>query len=198
MRRAARMYCDRWSSRLASELRLRSGRTLAAPRAAPPPRHVLTLYEYEASPWCRLVREQLAVLDLRATVRPCPRQTLRAEGAFSPASRFRPAARRLWDDARDGAAGPLTFPLLVDETESTCRSNGQEQGGGAKEDGPIVITESYKIVQHLWATYGRSVLPPARIADVPTSAPTTGASLLRRAFSPSRRLPTCDRFRAAA
>lgn len=153
-------YYDRWSSQLASKLRLQSGRALAAPRSAPPPPHRLTLYEYEASPWCRLVREQLTVLDLRARIRPCPRQTLWAEGAHSLEARFRPEALRRWDGTGAGTSGALTFPLLVDDTKQTHRGVGDtNHSRGAKDESSVVIMESYKIIQYLWKTYGRSVLP---------------------------------------
>ena len=61
--------------------------------APPPPRHELILYDFEGSPWCRLVREYATILDLTLSVRPCPRETLLyGEGAFSAKSKFRPEA----------------------------------------------------------------------------------------------------------
>jgi glutathione S-transferase len=39
----------------------------------------------------------------------------------------------------------LTFPLLVDQTTDN--------------DDPVVICQSYEIIQHLWENYGKSVLP---------------------------------------
>jgi len=62
----------------------------------PRPDALLELYEYEACPFCRKVREALTMLDLDAMVRPTPRN----------GTRFRPAAGEL--------GGKQQFPLLVD------------------------------------------------------------------------------------
>jgi hypothetical protein len=139
---------DRWSSRIASQLRLNAARAAAPRSQPPPPNHHLTLYEYEASPWCRLVREHLTILDLKVHIRPCPRQTLWLEGAYSSDSRFRPEAMELFEKkAHDSSDRDdvLTFPLLVDRTDST--------------QDPVVISESSDILQHLWDRYGESVVP---------------------------------------
>ncbi|MEL0028976.1 MAG: glutathione S-transferase N-terminal domain-containing protein [Perlucidibaca sp.] len=60
----------------------------------PPVRPVL--YDIEASPYCRLVREAATALHLDLDIRPCPKG----------GQRFRPEAERL--------GGKLQFPLLVD------------------------------------------------------------------------------------
>ena len=62
----------------------------------------LTLYEYEACPYCRLVREALSALHLDVQIRPCPRN----------GQRFRPEALRV--------GGKRQFPLLVDPNTQTC------------------------------------------------------------------------------
>ncbi|MCP5476523.1 MAG: glutathione S-transferase N-terminal domain-containing protein [Rhodanobacteraceae bacterium] len=64
--------------------------------AAPQPPKALVLYEFEASPYCRAVREALTALHLDAEIRPCP------QGG----TRFRAEAQRL--------GGKLQFPMLVD------------------------------------------------------------------------------------
>jgi glutathione S-transferase len=56
----------------------------------------LRLYEFEACPFCRKVREALSILDLEADVLPCPKNGLR----------FRPEAARL--------GGKAQFPYLGD------------------------------------------------------------------------------------
>ncbi|MGQ0619445.1 MAG: glutathione S-transferase N-terminal domain-containing protein [Panacagrimonas sp.] len=56
----------------------------------------LELYEFEASPYCRLVREVLTELDLDAVIHPCP------QGG----TRFRPRVIEL--------GGKAQFPFLVD------------------------------------------------------------------------------------
>jgi glutathione S-transferase len=60
------------------------------------PERPLELYEFEACPFCRLVREALTEMDLDALVRPCPKG----------GTRFRPEAERL--------GGKQQFPFLVD------------------------------------------------------------------------------------
>ena len=83
------------TSVLASQLRGWAG-TLAYRPAEKQPAELLELYEYEACPYCRLVREVLTELDLDARIYPCPRG----------GKRFRPRAREL--------GGKLLFPYLVD------------------------------------------------------------------------------------
>jgi Glutathione S-transferase, N-terminal domain len=130
---------DKLASQLATRLRGRVGVSAAA-RARPPPDHHLVLYEYEASPWCRLVREYATILDLNIHIRPCPRQTLFLEGAFDASSRFRPEAMDLLKSHRQ--TDDLTFPLLVDDTYGY----------------PIVLAQSYEILEHLWEHYGQDIL----------------------------------------
>ncbi len=60
------------------------------------PRKTLELYEFEACPFCRKVREALTVLDLEATIYPCPKG----------GPRFRPEVKR--------RGGKALFPYLVD------------------------------------------------------------------------------------
>ncbi len=66
--------------------------TTLGPRPAAPP----TLYEFEACPFCRKVREAATVLDLELLVKPCPKG----------GTRFRTEAIAL--------GGKVQFPLLVD------------------------------------------------------------------------------------
>jgi glutathione S-transferase len=60
------------------------------------PEKPLVLYEFEACPFCRRVREALTILDLAVEIRPCPKG----------GTRFRPEAV-----ARSGRS---QFPFLVD------------------------------------------------------------------------------------
>lgn len=78
----------------ASVLRLGAG--LTATHAGVAPEAPLVLYEFEACPFCRKVREALTLLDLGAMIRPCPRG----------GPRYRPEVI-----ARGGRA---MFPYLVD------------------------------------------------------------------------------------
>ena len=60
------------------------------------PKKRLELYEFEACPYCRKVREALSALDLQAVIYPCPKG----------GPRFRPEATR--------RGGKAMFPFLVD------------------------------------------------------------------------------------
>lgn len=78
----------------ASVARLGSG--VAVGPLGPRPAAPLELYEFEACPWCRKVREALTVLDLEAVIRPCPKG----------GQRFREEVVR--------RGGKAQFPYLVD------------------------------------------------------------------------------------
>jgi glutathione S-transferase len=60
------------------------------------PEKRLELYEFEACPYCRKVREALSILDLEAMIYPCPKN----------GPRFRPEAIR--------RGGKSQFPFLID------------------------------------------------------------------------------------
>jgi len=60
------------------------------------PEKLLEVYEFEACPYCRKVREALSVLDLDAMIRPCPKG----------GARLREEAKR--------RGGKYQFPYLVD------------------------------------------------------------------------------------
>ena len=75
---------------------LRPGIGISADPAAEKPVKLLEIYEFEACPFCRLVREALTELDLDALIYPCPKG----------GKRFRPDAIAL--------GGKAQFPLLVD------------------------------------------------------------------------------------
>lgn len=76
---------------------LRLGGGLNVKRSlGPRPARLLELYEFEACPFCRKVRETLSSLDLEAVIYPCPKG----------GTRFRTKAVEL--------GGKAQFPLLVD------------------------------------------------------------------------------------
>jgi glutaredoxin len=60
------------------------------------PKKRLELYEFEACPYCRKVREALSILDLEAMIYPCPKG----------GARFRREVER--------RGGKAQFPYLVD------------------------------------------------------------------------------------
>lgn len=70
---------------------------MAFKRRSQPPAQPLKLYDIEACPFCRLVRETLTELDLDVLVLPCPKN----------GTRFRDEAKRL--------GGKAQFPLLIDD-----------------------------------------------------------------------------------
>jgi len=78
----------------ASVLRLGSGMSVGP--LGPRPKKPLELFEFEACPYCRKVREALSLLDLTAIIYPCPKG----------GTRFRPRVQDL--------GGKLQFPFLVD------------------------------------------------------------------------------------
>jgi glutathione S-transferase len=82
------------SSKIASYVRLGAG-WIARPARRKPDR-LLELYEFEACPFCRRVRETLSEFDLDALVFPCPKG----------GTRFRPRVTEL--------GGKAQFPFLVD------------------------------------------------------------------------------------
>ncbi|MDR3419521.1 MAG: glutathione S-transferase N-terminal domain-containing protein [Nevskia sp.] len=83
------------SSVVASSLRGWRGTAAFRPRTRQP-EQPLQLYEFEACPYCRLVREALTELDLDAVIHPCPRG----------GTRFRPEVK--------ARGGKLQFPFLFD------------------------------------------------------------------------------------
>lgn len=85
---------DLATSFLASALRAGLGARVG--RLGPRPERPIELYEFEACPFCRKVREALSVLDLEAVIYPCPKG----------GTRYRERMRRL--------GGRLQFPYLVD------------------------------------------------------------------------------------
>lgn len=85
---------DWMGSRAVSVLRFGLGRAVTRP--GPRPAQRLELYEFEACPFCRKVREGLSMLDLEVLIHPCPKR----------GARFRPALRE--------RGGREQFPYLVD------------------------------------------------------------------------------------
>ncbi|MFN2426165.1 MAG: glutathione S-transferase N-terminal domain-containing protein [Candidatus Binatia bacterium] len=82
------------TSLFASIVRLGSG--MEAAGVGERPKKTLELYEFEGCPFCRKVREALSILDLDATIYPCPQN----------GPRFRPAVLE--------RAGKTQFPYFVD------------------------------------------------------------------------------------
>lgn len=66
------------------------------------PQKPLELYEFEACPYCRKVREALTLLDLEAVIYPCPKN----------GKRFRPKVKK--------EGGKAQYPYLVDPNTGTA------------------------------------------------------------------------------
>ena len=65
------------------------------------PKEPIVLYEFEACPFCRRVREALTQLDLTVEVRPCPKESVTHRAEV------------------EALGGKLTFPFLVDPNTGT-------------------------------------------------------------------------------
>jgi glutathione S-transferase len=89
-----RRLLDVATSFAASGLRFAAG--MRAGRLGPRPERPLELYEFEACPFCRRVREALSQLDLEARIYPCPRG----------GTRYRPSVGE--------RGGREMFPYLID------------------------------------------------------------------------------------
>jgi len=87
------------TSYLTSIVRAGAGMHAAAPASRPA--RLLELYEFEACPFCRKVREALSELDLEAMIYPCPKG----------GTVFRPKAVEM--------GGKAQFPYLVDPNTGT-------------------------------------------------------------------------------
>ena len=97
---------------------------IARPASAAPKERIV-LYEFEACPFCRRVREALSQLDLTVEVRPCPKDAVKHRAEV------------------EAMGGKLTFPFLVDpntdagkggmyESEDICRYLYDTYGNGAE------------------------------------------------------------------
>ncbi len=91
---------DVTTSMAASVLRLGAGMSVGP--LGPRPKKPLELYEFEACPYCRKVREALSMLDLEAVVYPCPKG----------GTRFRNRVKQ--------RGGKLQFPYFVDPNTDTA------------------------------------------------------------------------------
>lgn len=123
----------------------------------PRPARRLELYEFEACPFCRKVREALSILDLEATVYPCPKG----------GPRFREDVRR--------RGGKALFPYLVDPNTGKAMYESSdivaylfaEYGDGRVPLalGAGVLTDASSIVSGLWRLGGGSRYRRARAPE---------------------------------
>ncbi len=81
---------------------LRLGLGVRASAVGPRPAQPIVVYEFEACPFCRKVREAATALDLTLQIRPCPRG----------GRRFRPEVL--------AAGGTAQFPFMIDANTGTA------------------------------------------------------------------------------
>ena len=101
-------FMETLTSGMASVVRLPFGVEAQQRAPSPPPPEQLVLYEFEACPFCRRVREALVDLDLSVTVRPCPKGAQRHR---------REVLER---------GGKEVFPFLVDEAAGVSLYESQD------------------------------------------------------------------------
>jgi glutathione S-transferase len=138
------------SSLAASVARLGTG--VSVGDLGPRPQQPLELYEFEACPYCRKVREALTLLDLEAVIYPCPKD----------GKRFRSKVKK------DG--GKAQFPYLVDPNTGTAmyesddiidylyRTYGAGPAPTALKLGPLTDVSSF-LASAARPVQGRSVVP---------------------------------------
>ena len=80
---------------------LQGGRGVSGTAHPKQPKQPIKLFEMEACPYCRRVREVVTLLNLDVEIYPCPKN----------GTRFRPVAA--------GLAGKAQFPLLIDDNTGT-------------------------------------------------------------------------------
>ena len=135
----------------------RAGSGMAVGRPGHPPEKRLELYEFEACPFCRKVREALSILDLEAIVYPCPKG----------GPTLRPRVRE--------RGGRELFPYLVDPNTGKAMYESSdivaylfaEYGDGRVPLalGAGVLTDASSIVSGLWRLGGGSRYRSARAPE---------------------------------
>jgi glutathione S-transferase len=148
---------DVTTSFLASAARFGTGMRVGA--LGPRPRQPVELYEFEACPYCRKVREALSILDLDAQIRPCPKN----------GPRFRPQVVE--------RGGKAQFPYLVDpntgkemyESDDIVRYLFERYGEGgvplALAAGPLTLATA--AAAGVWRPGFGARYRPARVPEQP-------------------------------
>ncbi len=137
----------------------RLGSGMSVGQLGPRPAQPLELYEFEACPYCRKVREALSILDLEARLRPCPKG----------GTRFRPELVE--------RGGKAQLPYLVDpntgkemyESDDIVRYLFQEYGGQSVPTwlsaGPITLVSA--TLASAWRPAGGLRARPSRAPEQP-------------------------------
>ena len=145
------------TSALVSLTRLTHGGRVGKPRRRP--EQLLELYEFEACPFCRKVREALSILDLEAEIRPCPKG----------GPRYR--------EQIEQRGGKAQFPYLVDpnsgvemyESDAIVRYLFERYGDGAVPAllGLPILTDVSSVLAGLPRIGRGSHYRPARQPELP-------------------------------
>lgn len=160
------------TSVLASQLRGWRG-SMIQKAARKQPEQPLELYEFEASPFCRLVRERLTELDLDVMVYPCPKG----------GTRFRPTVKKL--------GGKQQYPFMVDPNSGTSLYESYDiirylnETYEGKVRNPKGLRRRLAICMALGATLSRAV---RGFKARPSNAPTKPLELYGFESSPYSRL----------
>jgi glutathione S-transferase len=168
-------FIDVNTSLLGSSLRGWRG-TVAFRPARRQPGKLLELFEYEASPYCRLVREALTEMDLDAMIYPCPRG----------GTRFRGQAQ--------ARGGKLRFPLLVDPNTGIAMFESAEIIGYLAEtyEAPLRPPKGLRRAVHvLTSSLATTVRAPGQVRGLrarPSQAPAKPLELYSFESSPFSRL----------
>lgn len=163
------------SSILASQLRGWRGSAVKG-RAKQQPAQPLELYEFEASPYCRLVREVLTELDLDTMVYPCPKGGVR----------FRSTVKKL--------GGKQQYPFMVDpntgtslyESADIIRYLGATYGGRPRN--PSGLRRALAVTMGVTATLSRATKGLRGLKARPSKAPVKPLELYSFEASPYSRL----------
>jgi glutathione S-transferase len=135
----------------------RAGVGMSVGALGPRPEKPLELYEFEACPFCRKVREALSILDLEAIVYPCPKG----------GPTWRPRVRE--------RGGRELFPYLVDPNTGRAMYESSdivaylfaEYGDGRVPAalGAGVLTDASSMLSGLWRLGGGSQYRRARVPE---------------------------------
>ncbi len=148
------------TSALVSLTRFRSGSAVG--RLGARPEHPLQLYEFEACPFCRKVREALSILDLDVIVLPCPKN--------GPRYRSETEIR----------GGKAQFPYLVDPNTGVERYESDAivaylfERYGATRPPPLLrrgpLNDLTALAANLWrpgrGAFYQSANPPSQLLEL--------------------------------
>lgn len=155
----------------ASAMRLGNG--MAVDRPGRRPDKTIELYEFEACPFCRKVREALTLLDLEVMVYPCPKG----------GRRFRPRVKQM--------GGKLQFPYLIDPNTGKQMYESDDIVAylyGEYAAGPVPLALRLGALTNLSCSLATVMRPFNGLSRVPSRAPKQPLELWSFEASPFCRL----------